>query len=193
MPKYTREEKGHLKNLEEVMKFDDYAHAVALIDTNHRHVHDGFYFHASGRATLGIAGTLDLLLNVPAGCYPHVQDVLFNLGDAPADIGIYRGVTTSDDGTAVTVHNRNLNSSTTPEAVLTHTPTITDLGTQIHDRYIGDTGGTGINKIGAFTPSTGEEWVFAPGEKYLVRLTNNSGASMTVSYEAFWYEIGYSK
>jgi len=188
-----RDVKGHLKNLEEAMKFDDYAHAVSVINTAHRHVHDGFFFHMSGRTSLGIGATYNMLISVPAGCYPHFQDIIFNIGDSPGDIFVFEGTTTSADGTPVTAFNRNRNSANTPSLQVFHTPTITGDGSQIHDRYIVDNGGLGSNQIGVYRSAQGEEWVLKPDTKYLVRYVNNSGNAIILGFEGAWYEIGSVK
>jgi hypothetical protein len=150
-------------------------------------VHDGYMFHASGRVVdLGVGADLELLLAVPAGCYPHIQKIVFHLEGAPMDVAVYEGTTTSADGTAVTTKNTNRNSALTPDAVLTHTPTITGDGALMHDRYIPTAG----KDVGQLAGSLFEEWILAADTKYLIRLSNDTGAIADLSYEVLWYEIG---
>lgn len=173
----------------EADKFDPLSRAVTTIEHEHRLSHIGLIWHSSDRATVANAASLDLLLTVPAFTYPHFRKAIFNLGDGPCDIKMYEGVTTSAAGTASPVFNRNRNSANTPNTVLTTGPTVTDLGTLIHDRFVGDPGGMGANQVGSLSAGLGEEWVLTPSTKYLVRITNNSGGDITVNYEIMWYEI----
>ena len=173
----------------EADKFDNNSRSVAVIDSEHRLTHLGMVFHASDRASVANLASLDILINVPAFTYPHLRKAVFNVADSPCDILLYEGVTTSVDGTAVPVFNRNRNSANTSVSIFTTGPTVTDLGTLIHDRYVGDQGGQGSNQIGATSAGLGEEWVGQPSTKYLIRVTNNSGGTIVVNYELMWYEI----
>lgn len=187
-----RDTKGLLRLYEEAMKFDDIIHGVTVISSNHRHVHDGSFFHATYRhASLANLATLDILGVAPAGCYPHMQGMYVSLGNAPCDIKNYKDATTSADGTTISSFNRNLNSSSTAEYLFYHTPTVTDVGTLIHDRYV-----PSPNKdkdAGIITPDLGEEWLLKPSTKYLTRITNNSGGAIQLTFEVLWYEVPYSK
>lgn len=179
---------------EETFKFDKFAHAVTTITEEHRLTHDGMVYHASGReAVVANLASLDLLFAIPALVFPHMRKLVLNLGDGPCDVLFYEGVTTSDDGSALLTYNRNRNSSRAPGTVLTKAPTVTDLGTLIHDRYVGDPGGQGANQIGANSAALGEEWVGAPSTKYLLRVTNNSGGNIIINFEMMWYEIAYQQ
>lgn len=182
------------KRGEDTRAMDAFAHALTTIDEPHRMVHDGFSFHATSRVvSLANAASHNILLAVPAGSFPHLRAMLVSLSDSPVDIESFEGTTTSADGTVITPFNRNRNSTNTPGVVLTHTPTISADGTQIHDRFVPDAGGQGSNDVGVVTPNLGEEWILAPSTKYLIRVTNNSGGAITISYEVLWYEIDYDE
>jgi hypothetical protein len=177
---------------ENLRKFDPYAHAVTVIAEPHRHVHDGFFHHATGRvAALANLADFEILLAVPAGVFPHFRADLFTLGDTPGDLNFYEGTTATDDGTVVPNFNRNRNSSRAAGMVITHTPTLTLDGTLLHTRLVPDVGGPGGNVGGAVSPDLGEEWILKPETNYLIRLTNNSGADIVVTYEIYWYELDY--
>lgn len=173
----------------EADKFDRSSRAVTIIGEEHRLTHEGMVWHCSARAEVLSAASYDVLITTPAFTFPHFRKALYNIGDGPADLLLYEGVTTSDDGSALLCYNRNRNSANVPNSVLTFTPTVTDLGTLIHDRFIGDPGGQGANQVGAESAALGEEWILQPSTKYLIRLTNNSGTTMTVNHEIMWYEI----
>lgn len=172
--------------------FDPLVHAVTVTPHEHRLIHDGMTFHATARVpTLADGASIDWLMSVPAGSYPHMTTFEFQLSAGEVDIKTYEGVTTSADGTPVTQWNRNRNSSNTPDLLMFSAPTVTDLGTEFHDRYVPPTAGGVGARAGTLAPNFGEEWILKPETKYLVRLTNNSGAAITLTGEALWYEPSY--
>jgi hypothetical protein len=178
---------------DELMRaWDPFTHSLTMIGEKHRMIHDGFSYHCTDRAvSLANGADLDILLDNPAGNFPHINGILFSMGDSPCDLVSYEGVTTSASGTLAARFNRNRNS-TNESAMLAYVgPTVTDLGLQVHDRFIPDAGGAGSNDVGVISPNFGEEWILKPATKYLVRLTNNSGGAITVGMEMLWYEVAY--
>lgn len=179
-------------NDEELRSWDRFAHARTVIDHEHRLIHEGMQFHANHNvASLANGATFDLLIAAPAGVFPHIAPVSYTVGNDDVDIDAYYGVTTSDDGTAIPMFNRSLPSSKTPGAVWTHTPTVTDIGTLFHERWIPPAGGLPFIPAGATSRVFNEEWVQPHNSKILVRLTNNSGGAIRVLAEILWYELSY--
>lgn len=177
---------------EELRKFDKFTHAVTIIQEQHRHSHDGFMYHASGKvAALGNGADQDFLLAVPALTFPHLQRFSISVEAGDVDILLYEGTTTSDDGTPDGELNVNRNSANTPGSVLSLTPTVTGVGTLLHTSWIPPTGAGVGSSAGVLDVTLGEEWVLKPSTKYLFRVTNNSGGSIDLRYEFVWYEIGY--
>jgi hypothetical protein len=172
--------------------FDLYANAYTVIAEPHRMSHDGFMFHASGKVTgLANAASADFLMVVPAGVYPHVQRVRLDVEAGEVDLVMYENVVTSDDGAAVTSFATNRNSANTPEALIYSAPTITDIGDLFHTRWVPPTGAGVGSSIGVVDVNVfGEEWLLAASNKYLFRITNNSGGVLDYAYEYVWYEIG---
>lgn len=179
--------------LEEAAKFDSFAHAVTTIDELHRMTHDGFVYHVSGKVTGMIdANVDDFLLAIPKGAYPHFQRLQITAGRGDIDMAVYEGTTTSADGTPIGSLNVNRNSPNVAETILTSAPTVSALGTLIHTQWVPPTAtGVGQSPSGIIGETNGEEWVLAPDTKYLIRITNNSGATIAYRYELLWYEIGY--
>jgi hypothetical protein len=175
--------------------FDQYARAICTIDESHRMAHDGFMYHASGKVTgLIDTGTAELLLSVPAATFPHLSRVRFDLGRGDVDLHAYEGTTTSADGTPISAFVTNRNSTNTPDLSLFSGPTVTGDGTLIHTGWVPPTAtGTGLSADGVSNSTNGEEWLLKPSTKYLVRITNNSGATITYRYEILWYEIDNSQ
>lgn len=172
-------------------RFDEIAHAVTSIDEPHNMVHEGFMYEAGAYVTaVTNAANYDILLAVPAATFPHFREVRLHLGDTPGRVRMYEGVTTSDDGSAVTEFNRNRNSANTPGTVVTTAPTVSDTGTLLSDKLVPDVGG--FLAAGGFEEAGfGEEWILQPSTKYLVRFTNSSGGSIAISWKLRWYEVDY--
>jgi hypothetical protein len=191
MSEFVRDVDGHP---EELYKFDPFVHAVTVISEPHRMGHDGFMYHTTVKKT-GIlnAGVEEFLLKVPAATFPHLNRIRLNVGAGDIDVVLFEGTTVSADGAPVVVQNTNRNSANTPDVTLFDGPTITLAGTAIHSHWIPPTGaGIGMTSDGVSNAVAGEEWVLAPSTNYLIRITNNSGATITAWTELLWYEIGYT-
>ena len=182
---------------EERFKFDAWAHAITVIAEEHRMIHDGFMFNLSGTA-LAVANlaTVDVLFSFAAGAVGHIVNVEYTMDDAPALIEFYENVVTSADGTAANVQNHNRLSSDTAPATVTIGPTITDIGDQLHERYIPAGASPGGQSAGAIVGGGDREWVIGnigTPNKYLWRFTNNSGGAINVGYHFNGYKIGYTQ
>ena len=188
---------GFRKNrgMEEIRKFDPHAHAVTTISEPHRMTHDGFMFHVSYKhETIVNGGTEDILLKVPAGSFPHLNRVNVNAGAGDININLYEATTVSADGTALSVHNTNRNSTNVSAMLVYNAPTVTDVGTEIHHQWIPPSAtGTGLSVDGITNAEQGEEWLLAQNENYLIRLENTSGNTIDAWIEILFYEIGYER
>ena len=181
---------------EEKYKFDQWAHAVTVITENHRMIHDGFFFDMSGLETaLANGANLDILITLPAGSFGHLVNVEYTMDDSPCMAYFYEGVTTSADGAAANVRNHNrVNANDSSSAVITTGPTVTDVGTLLHQRYIPTAGGPVGQQHGSLVSGEDNEWVIGSPTvetKYMWRFTNNSGGAINVGYHFNGYEIGY--
>ena len=183
---------SHIAN-EFLRLFDPFAHAITTIDSEHRQIHDGMVFTFTEVFTgLTSGSSKDYLINVPVSCFPHFRKLAFSMSDGPITSYLYRGTTVSAAGNARTFINNNLNSATLMSCVLTEGPTITDIGTEvvIDKKYSaagappGQSGPTGKEDVDA-------EWVMAPGELYLLRLTNNSAGTIEGHVHMVGYELSY--
>ena len=173
--------------------YDPFAKALTTISSVHRGIHDGFVYHASGKVSGMIADEVDeFLLAVPAFCFPHFQRLQITAGRGDIDLLVYEGVTTSADGTPIGTINTNRNSTNTACTIFSSTPTITDIGTLIHTQWIPPTAtGVGQSPSGIVGETNGEEWLLAQDTKYLIRMTNNSGATIAYRWEMLFYELDY--
>lgn len=166
--------------------FDTVTPAAITMAENHYLIHAGLFFTAYHRvAALANGANLDLLIDTNGANPPHLQGVEVTANRGPDTIRLYEDVTTSDDGTAVAVRNKNRLSSNTALASIYHTPTVTDLGTllDLHDFP------TAGRRAGVLEITGGNtEWILKANTKYLIRLINNSGGSSLASLHLAWYE-----
>lgn len=164
------------------------AEETTLIDYIHKKVHDGLMYHAEHLIlSVGNNASCDLLLttgavmphlvispNTGGACvfYLYSQDATFNV------VG----------GTPVPVYNM-LRSAPAVAGIMAvvHTPTVNNTGTTpIITRFVPG-GASQQTRIGGGV-RTGTEWILKPNQKYLMRLTNVSGASIAISCALEWYE-----
>ena len=170
---------------------DPVSFADTVIDALHRHTHDGFVHHLSGKVTGMIDTDVDNFLLVPGGA-PHFQRFRIAASRGDIDIQVYEGTTVSANGSEVGSNNTNRFSSNVAATKLYSGPTITDDGTLIHTTWMPPTAtGTGQSASGLVGETNGEEWILSPANNYLIRITNNSGATIAYSYEMLWYELDY--
>ena len=172
--------------------FDKYAHALTVIDEEHRLVHDGMGFqmdHVAG-STLANGATGYMMMVV--GARPvHLRACDVAVGNTPVRIRMYRTPTVSANGTELSILNANEMSSNTPLATCYVGPTVTDPGTQITDTLVPDYSGPPGQAIGAIQSSFGEELILAINPTHLLAIPNNSGAAISWGFKSFWYEISY--
>jgi len=171
---------------------DAYTFADTIIDVVHRHTHDGMVFHTSGKVTGMVDTDVDNFLVKANGGAPHFQRFRITAGRGDIDVQVYEDVVVSADGSALASNNTNRFSSNSAVMTLHSGPTITDDGTLIHTTWLPPTStGVGQTASGLVGETNGEEWILHASKQYLVRLINNSGATIAYAYEMLWYEIGY--
>lgn len=181
---------------EETRKFDTFAHAVTVIQEQHRMIHDGFYFDSSGIAVdIANGANLDILIKLGAGEYSHLTSANISVEGTPCTISFYEGTTVSADGSAVNVRNHNrVNGNDTFNTAIYEGPTVTGVGTLLHTSYIPPNGSGVGNSNGEILQGEDVEWVLGNASSatiYLLRITNNSGGLCDMGYHFNGYEIGY--
>ncbi len=169
---------------------DTFTGAVGVINEPHLMVHRGNVFHVSGKITaLANGASHDFLVAVPAATFPHFNAVRMHYGGGNVDLLVYENPTVTVPGSVLSSFNVNRNSSNTPDTVITSAPTTSAVGTLLATHWAPPTAaGVGLSADGV-SITQGEEWVLAQNEDYLVRITNNSGASIDFAYEFVWYEV----
>lgn len=160
---------------------DPSTEAMPIVDYAHHEIHEGDHYFIKGWMDLTNAQVFDFLATTPDTLKWAHMVVAFS-SEAESHITIYEGTTTSADGTAVTAVNRNRNSSNTPGVVVTHTPTVTGVGTQIASYKMGS-----MQKAGGEVRGN-NELVLKQNTKYLIRITNDTALNNWFDYLADWYE-----
>lgn len=154
---------------------------------DHIQVERGLAYHAGFSVADGSPvaddASIELWVDVPAGTTPHISWTFWAGGLAQGYV--YEGPTVSAEGTTITPLNRDRASSNTPGITVKHTPTVTDIGTAIHD---GDwMGGTAGARKGAGDERAAQELRLAPSTTYLWRLTARVN-NIRLGIELDWYE-----
>ena len=158
--------------------------ALRVIDEIHSQIHRGLLFCAYNIFTaVANDATADILFIAPAGFNVHLRHSC----DVGGDVYMqpFVGVTTSNDGTPIAVHNRNQASENVAGATFFHTPTVSNFGSAMCQQYV--TGGTGGNAAGGAGLGFGEI-IYPAGQKHLLRLTNKSGQARTIAINSHFYE-----
>lgn len=160
---------------------------LAIINSPHHENHEGNHYEASYKspdgADVGDNDNLDILIVTGA----QVAHMVWDIGaGGDAEVFHYEGVTTSDNGTLALQANTNRLSVNTAVTIIYHTPTISNLGTQLPpNSYL--PGGTGGN-AGGGTRDHDVEWILKKNTKYLLRVTNRSGQAQPIGTILQWYE-----
>jgi len=169
----------------EYQYLDNVHNASSSLDVVHAQIHKGNVYTAGYLFTaVASAATATFLSSVHAATYRHRIISVAALGNSL--VQFYEGTTTSSDGTALTIFNRNRNSANTSGTTLFYTPSVTADGTELPPDYIF---GGSKSKAGGGEGGFDSEYVLKPSTKYLVRITNQSGAAENIIISPTWYEI----
>jgi len=163
------------------VRIDSSTNSLQTIAYAHHEIHAGSHFFTGDFTTLGNGATYDILFVTPAGLeQPHM---IFEVAtELESMFQYYEGATTSADGTALVMFDRNRVTDNTPSVVFTHTPTVTTVGTQIGQGMFG----SGKKAGGSLRDSN--EIILKPSTKYLFRVTNNTAVSNWYDWQFDWYE-----
>mgnify|MGYP003126151019 FL=1 len=174
---------------EELKKFDKYAHAVTVISSQHRLIHDGMFFSGWFRnATLASGSKLYLGISVPASTYPHMQVVQVTADEGGLEVELYENSTYSG-GSAVTMVNRNRNSSKTLSTSVVSAPTVTTEGTLIDFHILPEQGAGGHS--GVNTKEEFGELALSSSTDYLIAVDNTTATTRDVTINIAAYELTY--
>jgi hypothetical protein len=153
------------------------------IDYNHYRVHDGSMYHITYSNSLAAAANLDLMFLNSASA----MHVAFEVGvGGAATIKFYENLTTSALGTTLTAYNMNRNSTNSTGTWWYGGPTwSTASEITLVNKYIG---AASQDKVGVGVKEN-VEWDLKANTKYMLRITNSAGATITASINGEYYEV----
>jgi len=157
--------------------------AMVFIDSVHSEIHEGHFFECTAYDnSIDNAAAIDLLVVTGSRrCHIVFQGAVG--GNSVAYL--YENTTVSDNGAAVTIHNKYRNALMSPSVAVYSGPTITSVGVLLHSSFL--PGGTKSFAGGGQT-RTESEWVLKPNANYLARMVNISGGAVPASIALEWYE-----
>jgi hypothetical protein len=157
---------------------------MPTVDIDHFFTHAGATFSNSDTATVTQLSFKDFLIITPAVSESHLITFHMTSTQANAEVVIYEEPTTTDNGTALTLFNKNRNSVKVAETLVYRDPTVTVVGTQLeHDLIVGGKQSGGLD----FSES-GEEWVLKASTKYLIRYNNNANQDDVMDWKISFLE-----
>jgi len=181
MSKYVSilSEDGHVVDIDHV--YD----AMINIDPIHHLIHEGKFF-GTYMQDISVANDGKLEMYIIVGSSPmHVR--VTGVTGGFGTLEMFEGSTASSNGTPLVLTNRNRLSSNTADGTVYSEPTVTGDGTAIYKTLI--IGGSGPKSTGGISAGGYEEYIFNPGEAYLVRITNMAGNNQPLSLELNFYEV----
>jgi hypothetical protein len=175
--------------------FDRSTHGLIVVDYPHHEIHGGSSFVASGTVDLGNGATMNINVKTPNSTkYSHV---VFSVShELEAAINLYEGFApsgTADGGTpgvAVSVWNRNRNSSTAATTLVYSGATVGTAGTASAGTLIWahhEGGGSTPNRFGGESRGI-SEWVLKANTQYLFQIINATTSANYTAWEVDWYE-----
>jgi hypothetical protein len=146
-------------------------------------VHDGGMYHIVCTNSLAAAANLDMMFYHSTASL-HI-DLEVGCGGA-VTARLLEGITSSANGTTLTAYNMNRNSTNSTGAYFWQAPTWSTASEKtLVNKYIGATSG---EKIGMGVRKD-VSWDLIANTKYLLRITNSSGATITASINGEFYEV----
>lgn len=164
----------------------DPSSTLIVITYEHARVHRG-QFYTCGYYATGIDNNDSIEILMQAGnADVHTYVNIASGGDST--FSVFEGVTITNAGTSITAFNHNRTSSNTPTVTTTHTPTISDYGTQLGStEFI--PGGTQPHSVGILASVGAEQLVLSSNEDYIIRLTNTAGSAKALNINISFYEV----
>jgi hypothetical protein len=159
--------------------------APIFIDIVHHTIHAGGHYTVTNSGSKDASGSLDLMLVTPPA---NLGEIHLECATSASNAGqyfLYEGVTTSNDGTAVTINNNKRTSLNQSACKAYHTPTVTATGTNLETHQVGAS--SGATRVGGTTESR-NEYILKPETKYLLRYTATNNTTL-ISHTMAYYEV----
>lgn len=174
----------------QALTLDDVVDPAVLVSMmfEHHEVHEGNTYNVNHSTTdaapLADDANFDLWVSVPEGTFPHMVWDLWCEGLAQGYL--YEGPTVSDEGTALTPWNRQRNSANAATVVVKHTPTVSGVGTALHNGEWQGSTGVGVSRNQGGSRAT-QEIDLKENTTYLFRITARA-SNVRASISLDWYE-----
>jgi len=126
----------------------------------------------------------EILITLGSGKYLGIEIQLE--ADGQSSLYLFEQPSVSDNGTELSIFNRNRRSSKSSAVSAYHTPTISDDGTQLSSCLLSGSK-KGKDTLGLKTMERGS-WILKEGYSYLIRATNNAGSDIDLLIKAVWHE-----
>ena len=159
---------------------------MPVIEIDHYFTHAGTTFTCSEATLVASETTKYYLIKAPSCGNSHMIHYEFISTQSNADIILYESPTTTDDGSQLSMYNRNRASVKTAHTEVWEDPTIdgAQYGTHLdHDLITGGKQSGG----GVFTEG-GQEWILKQSLHYLIAYTNNANQEDKVSHKFTFLE-----
>jgi hypothetical protein len=158
-----------------------------VIQSEHHEIHCGDSYETTYHTDLGNGATQDILIVVPDEPGTGQAQKLYHLtglieGENECSVTFYEGTTVSDNGTALTIINRNRNSTLTDFLDIYHTPTVTTTGSSIFGPWH-----FGVGKSFGGSRGRSDEFVLKNNTTYLIRITNQTVNTTYINVELDYY------
>lgn len=143
--------------------------------------------YSTGHEFLEVASgaTVNIIIRNPANSGKAILLDPIRIGTtALFSVQKYRNRTTSADGTALNIVNKNFDSARTSVAEAYHTNTLNADGDAFNSEIIGTSRGVGGDS------NIGADYL-APGNTLVIVATNRAGANQNISFDCNFIEINY--
>lgn len=155
------------------------------VDYAHHEIHEGNHYVTMMTDSLGIGGTLQMLINTPSGT-DRVHFLCIHSSTGEGSIDVYRSPTVSSLGTVVIPSNSDDSVGDNSGVEMHHTPTITNAGTLLPGW--GDHFGAGQTKGGESREVS--EVIFRPGTLYLINGVSLASSNRFTMKGVFYVDSG---
>lgn len=161
---------------------------LATLQREDRALNDGDSYFVAGAGQLAATTGAYRFLFIVGSKAAHLSTFFFRLEKGNVNINFYEAPTTSANGTALSVKNRNrLKQATKVNQTLAfHTPTYSALGEVLIPIQVPKTG-SGANVSPALAGSEG--WILKPNTKYIFELLNIDNSTCNFSGVFEWSEF----
>ncbi len=158
-----------------------FAGSPVVVASEHHEIHCGDSYELGRIVNLVNGASTDILIIVPNEAVKRFHFIWSLEAEGEATATLYEGATVSANGTALSIFNRERNSSNVDYLGAYHTPTVTGTGTAIEQHKVGSG-----NKVGG-SAGRADEWILKNNTTYLLRVANETAVNNWVDIKCDYY------